>query len=169
MLLLPKASGMPLRAVEVGADDAFVLARAANIYSFMLNDPGTADAIADQAIAVNPNFSMAWRIRGWASIHLGNHERAIEQFQHAMRLNPLDPEIYLVEVGLALCQFLIYVALRLLCPGPSNRWLVKTSYDLAMEVAMCSYAMLGRIEEAQMMLARRREGREVRSDFSILS
>jgi tetratricopeptide (TPR) repeat protein len=63
--------------------------------------------IVDQAIAVNPNLSVAWRMRGWISAYLGQHEAAIEQFQYAMRLNPLDPEIYLVESGLAWAIFFL--------------------------------------------------------------
>ena len=57
-----------LRAIEVGADDAFALARAANFFGNVLKDAGTADVIADQAIAVNPNLSVAWRMRGWVSM-----------------------------------------------------------------------------------------------------
>jgi TolB-like protein/class 3 adenylate cyclase len=96
-----------LRAIEVGADDAFALARAANFFGRNLGDTGTADAIVDQAIAVNPNLSVAWRMRGWISAYLGQHEAAIEQFQYAMRLNPLDPEIYLVESGLGWANFFL--------------------------------------------------------------
>lgn len=144
-----------LRAIEVGADDAFALARAANFFGRNLGDTGTADAIVDQAIAVNPNLSIAWRMRGWISAYLGRHEAAIEQFQYAMRLNPLDPEIYLVESGLAFANFFLRrfeVALS---------WATKAlarqkNYVPARGVATASYAMLGRIPDAQMMLARRR-------------
>src|SRR5262249_5885979 len=86
-----------LRAIEVGADDAYTLARAANFFALVLKDVVTADVIADQAIAVNPNLSEAWRMRGYISSYLGRHEPALEQFHHAMRLNPLDPQTYLVE------------------------------------------------------------------------
>jgi TolB-like protein len=145
-----------LRAVEVGADDAFALARAANFFGNVLKDTGTADVIADQAIAVNPNLSVAWRMRGWVSIYLGRHEPALEQFHYAMRLNPLDPEIYLVEAGLAWANFYLRrfeVALS---------WATKSlarqkNYSAAIGIARASYAMLGRIADAQMMVARRRE------------
>jgi TolB-like protein/class 3 adenylate cyclase len=148
-----------LRAIEVGADDAFALARAAHFFSTVLGDPGTADVIADQAIAVNPNLAEAQRIRGWTSIWLGQHERAIEQFHYAMRLNPLDPQIYYAEGGLALANFLLRrfeVALS---------WATKSlarqkNYVPGQMHAMVSYAMLGRIADAQIVLAR------LRDDFS---
>ena len=145
-----------LRAIEVGADDAFALARAANFFGRNLEDTGTANAIVDQAIAVNPNLSVASRMRGWISVYLGQHEAAIDQFQYVMRLNPLDPEIYLVESGLGFANFFLRrfeVALS---------WATKAlarqkNYVPAIATAMASYAMLGRIPDAQMMVARRRE------------
>jgi TolB-like protein/Flp pilus assembly protein TadD len=150
------------RALEVGKDDAFVLARVASVFGMSLQDTRTADVIADQAIAVNPNLSVAWRIRGWVSVQCGNHERAIEQFHHAMRLNPLDPETYLVEVGLAHANFYLRrfeVALSWAMKSLARQ----TNYDVSMWAAQHSYAMLGRVEDAQMMLARRREARVIRT------
>jgi tetratricopeptide (TPR) repeat protein len=112
--------------------------------------------IADQAIAVNPNLAEALRTRGWVSSYLGQHERAIEQFHYAMRLNPLDPQVYYAEGGLALANFLhrrFEVALS---------WATKSlarqkNYVPGQVLAMVSYAMLGRIADAQLMLARLRE------------
>jgi adenylate cyclase len=143
-----------LRAIEVGADDAYALARAANFFALVLNDLGTADVIADQAIALNPNLSEAWRMRGFVSSFLGRHETAIEQFHHAIRLNPLDPQIYLAETGLGWANFFLRrfdVALS---------WVARPvlkKHGIAVAVAMVSYAMLGRIADAEVMLARRRE------------
>jgi TolB-like protein/class 3 adenylate cyclase len=145
-----------LRALEVGADDAYALARAANFFGNILKDGGTADVIVDQALAVNPNLAEAWRQRGWISAYVGQHEPAIEQFNYAMRLNPLDPQIYIAECGLAYANFF----LRRFEIGLS--WATKSlarqnSYPPAPRSAMVCYAMLGRIADAQMMLARMRE------------
>jgi adenylate cyclase len=151
-----EAKQYAVRLAESGTDDAFALSLAASFFGLMLKDAGTADAIADRAIAVNPNESVAWIVRGWISAFLGRHEPAIEQFHHAMRLNPLDSAIYLVEHGLAyanLCLRRFEVALS---------WATKSlarqkDYGPAIGIAMMSYAMLGRIADAQMMLARQRE------------
>jgi tetratricopeptide (TPR) repeat protein len=97
-----------LRAVELGVDDAFALSRAALFFGSLLRDVGTADAIVDQAIAINPNLSDARRVRGWISLWLGQHEQALEQFQYAMRLNPLDPRNYAAENGLAMANFFLH-------------------------------------------------------------
>jgi len=142
-----------LRAVEVGADDAFALSRAGFFFAYQLKDTGTADVILDRAIAVNPNLSVAWRLRGFIDVYLGRHEPALEQFHYAIRLNPLDPEIHKVEYGLALANFFLRrfeIALS---------WITKSlarqkNFAPAQRFALVSYAMLGRIADAQMMQAR---------------
>jgi adenylate cyclase len=141
-----------LRAVELGLDDAFALSRAALFFG-LFGDAGTADAIVDQAIAVNPNLSDAWRVRGWISLWLGQHEQALEQFQYAMRLNPLDPRNYAAENGLAMANFFLHrfeIALS---------WAIKSmarqkNYAPPARFALASYAMLGRIDDANALLAR---------------
>ena len=145
-----------LRAVEVGADDAYALSRAAHFFGFVLRDARTGDAIVDQALAVNPNLSLAWGMRGWISAFLGQHEPAVDQFNHAMRLNPLDPGSYSLEAGLAAANFFLRHFESALS------WATKSlahqkSYATAERIAMVSYAMLGRIDDAQLMLARMRE------------
>jgi TolB-like protein/class 3 adenylate cyclase len=144
-----------VRAAELG-DDAYALSRAALFFAGILKDAGTADAIVDQALAVNPNLADAWRNRGWISAFLGRHEPALEQFHYAMRLNPLDPEIYRAEAGLAVANFFLRrfeIALSWATKSLSRR----KTYAAALRVAMQSYAMLGRIADAQMMQARMRE------------
>jgi TolB-like protein len=145
-----------LRSVELGADDAYALARAAHFFGFVLKDAEMGDAIADQALAVNPNFSLAWAMRGWVSAFLGRHEAALDQFQHAMRLNPLDPHRYSAEAGLAAANFFLHrfdIALSWATKALAR----KKTYATGERIAMVSYAMLGRIVDAQMMAARMRD------------
>jgi len=151
-----QAKQYALRAIEVGADDAFALARAASFFGGVLKDVGTADVIVDQAIAVNPNLSVAWRIRGWVSVFLGQHEPAIEQFQYAMRLNPLDPQIYLTEAGLAYPNFFLR-RFEIALSWATKALARQRNFGTAISIAIVSYAMLGRIADAQMMVARWRE------------
>ncbi len=122
-----------LRAIEVGADDAFALTRAAHFFGYILKEVGTADVIADQAIAVNPNLSEARRVRGNISDYLGQHELAIEQFHYAERCTA-QRKLRLAGVPFRL-------------PNVMERR-IRT---------MISYAMLGRIADAQMMQARLHE------------
>jgi tetratricopeptide (TPR) repeat protein len=145
-----------LRAVELGADDAFALTRAAHFFGLVLKDPRTADALVDQALAVNPNLSDTWRIRGFISLYLGEHERAIEHFQYTMRLNPLDHRNLFTEHGLGSGNFFLRrfeIALSW-----ATKSLARQKTPGAERLAMVSSAMLGRKADAEMMQARLREG-----------
>jgi TolB-like protein/class 3 adenylate cyclase/tetratricopeptide (TPR) repeat protein len=145
-----------LRVVALGADDALALARAANFFASTAKDTDTGDAIVNRAIALNPNQVDAWRIRGWIRLWAGQHERALDDFNTAMRLNPLDPRHEATECGLAagnlfLGHFEIAVS-----------WVIKSlashsTYAPALRVGVAAYAMLSRIAEAQAMYARLRE------------
>jgi tetratricopeptide (TPR) repeat protein len=46
--------------------------------------------LADRALALNQNLSHAWNARGTMSVILGEYERALDAFEKAARLNPLD-------------------------------------------------------------------------------
>jgi adenylate cyclase len=144
-----------LRAIEVGADDAYTLSRASLFFAYQF-DVRAADVIIDQAIAVNPNSPDAWRMRGLTSVFLGRHELAIEQYHHAMRLNPLDPQIYLAELGLANANFFLR-RFEAALSWATKALARQNNFAPAMMLAMISHAMLGHIADAQKMLARRIE------------
>jgi tetratricopeptide (TPR) repeat protein len=149
---ITEAKQYALRAVELGADDAFALSRAAHFFGQQLKDAETADTIVDQAIIVNPNLSEAWRIRGFISIYLGRHEAAAQQFQHAMRLNPLDPEIYKAETGLAMANFLLR-QFEIALSWATKSLAHQKKYAIPVLFAAASSAMLGRIADAKALLA----------------
>jgi TolB-like protein/class 3 adenylate cyclase len=140
-----------LRAIEHGADDAFSLSRAAHFFGELVKDAKTADAIVDQAIAVNPNLAEAWRIRGWVSAFLGQHEAAVSQFQHAMRLNPLDPDIRKAEFGVAFANFFMR-RFEITLFWTTKSLAHQREYAAAELYGMASLAMLGRVSEAQARL-----------------
>ncbi len=57
--------------------------------------------MADRAVALNPNSSLAWHCRGWVYRNVGLHEEAILSLERAVRLNPIDPLLYRTLVGMA--------------------------------------------------------------------
>ena len=63
-------------------------------------------ALLDRALVLNPNLAAAWFLGGFLRIWLGEPESAIEHFARAMRLSPLDPEMYRMQAGMAMAHLL---------------------------------------------------------------
>jgi tetratricopeptide (TPR) repeat protein len=63
-------------------------------------------AMIDRALMLNPNMPAGWLVGGWTKIYLGEPEKAIDYFRHAIRLNPLDPLMARMQTGIAAAQFL---------------------------------------------------------------
>ena len=78
-------------ASRLGAQDAFSLARSAQVLAYVGHDYEQAEALIEQAVALNSNLAAVWFCRGWVSINCGEPERALQSFEHMLRLSPLDP------------------------------------------------------------------------------
>jgi TolB-like protein len=87
------------RAVELGKDDAVALARAGHALALLVGDLDSGAAFIDRAVALDPNFARAWYASGWVRVYRGEPEVAIEHQARAMRLSPLDPILYNMQVG----------------------------------------------------------------------
>jgi adenylate cyclase len=78
------------RAIELAPDDAIVLGRAAYVLGNLNDEIERGVALADRSIALNPNLAMAWTIKGYLSVLLGDMIPAKQAIDHSIRLNPLD-------------------------------------------------------------------------------
>src|SRR5260370_16199169 len=78
-------------ASKVGSDDAFTLARAGNVLTYLGRQYDRGASMVEQAVALNPNLGIAWYSRGWVTMMCGEAERSIESFDGMIRLSPLDP------------------------------------------------------------------------------
>jgi TolB-like protein/class 3 adenylate cyclase len=78
-------------ALGITSEDAFVLARCAHPMAYVCQQFDRAASLADRAVILNLNLSVAWISRGWISLMLAKPERAIESFENLLRLSPLDP------------------------------------------------------------------------------
>ena len=88
------------KALDLGRQDPIVLAKSAGLLAFTSRDEvELADSFLDEAIRLDPNGPSAWMYAGWAKAILGNHQTAIDYFQRAIRLSPLDPSIFLHTSG----------------------------------------------------------------------
>ncbi|WP_426435527.1 winged helix-turn-helix domain-containing protein [Bradyrhizobium genosp. P] len=136
------------RAVQLDQDDPLVLAHAAQVYSYLLEEPETGSAFAERAIALDPNLALARLWAGWAQVYLGNHDAAIEQFSAAIRLSPIDPHLFVPQTGMAFAHFFAgrYEESLLWATSAIQR---QPNFPGAQRMRMSSLAMAGRVDEAR--------------------
>jgi TolB-like protein len=105
---LPKeiAEGARLarRAVELGRDDAVALTRGGHALAHLTGDLDSGIALLDRAIFLNPNLAAAWFLGGYLRTWHGESDGAVEYFERAMRLSPVDPELYRMQAGMAIAH-----------------------------------------------------------------
>lgn len=144
------------RAVELGKDDAIALSRGGHALGFLARDLDGAAAFLDRALWLNPNLATAWFLSGWVRVFRGESGTAIERFERAMRLSPLDPILCSMQNGVGFVHFL---AGRY---DDASLWAEKSfreqpNYLPATCVTAASNALAGRLEEARNALARVRQ------------
>jgi TolB-like protein len=93
------------RAVELGRDDAVALTRGGHALGHLAGDIDVGIALLDRARLLNPNFAPAWYLGGILRALRGETDAAIANLTHATRLSPLDPEMFRMQVGMAISHF----------------------------------------------------------------
>ena len=112
-------------------------------------------ALAERAVNLNPNVAMAWGVLGWIRNLLGEPERALEAFDRAARLNPLDRITLVTQIlpGTCLAFFLLGRQDELL--QTTNRLLALDPNNLAALLDALSIArQQGRSGDAEKLLQR---------------
>ena len=105
-------------------------------------------ALLDRALVLNPNLAAAWFLGGFLRVWRGEPDDAIERFARAMRLSPLDSEMYRMQAGMAMAHLL---AGRF---DAASSWAEKAfrdmpSFLLAVAIIAASHALAGRMDEAR--------------------
>ena len=136
------------RAVQLGRDDAVALARAGSALSHLAGDIDGSVALLDRAKMLNPNLAAAWFLGGFARVWRGDPEGAIVHFKQAMRLSPLDPEMYRMQAGMAVAHLF---ANRF---DEASSWAAQSFRDLPTFLIVeafvaASHALAGRTDESQ--------------------
>ncbi len=123
---LAKALELSARAAELAADDGMVLSLCALTAAFLSDDLERAMILAERAVSLNTNISMAWAVFGWIHNWLGEPKRACEAFDRAARLNPLDRTMQVTHVlpGTSLAYFLL---------GRQDEWVMCVNRLLALD------------------------------------
>ena len=144
------------RAVELGGDDAVALTRGGHAVAHFTGDVDGGIALIDRALVLNPNLASAWFLGGFLRAWNGEPDGAIEYFARAMRLSPLDPEMYRMQAGMAAAHLF---AGRF---DTASSWAEKSirqlpSFLMVVGVIAASYALAGRTDEAQRAISHLRQ------------
>jgi len=136
------------RAVELGKDDAVALTRSGHALGHLVGDLDGGIALIDRALMLNPNLAAAWFLGGFLKVWRGEPDGAIEHFTRAMRLSPLDPEMYRMQAGMAVAHLF---AGRF---DTASSWAEKAFRDLpsflmVVGIIAASHALAGRTDEAR--------------------
>jgi adenylate cyclase len=94
------ARSLAERAAEMSGDDPIILAVLGAVHTFIHNH-GTARVLLERAVALDPNAAWAWSRLGWLENYADQPEKAIQNFQRALRLSPIDPVNFNNYVGIA--------------------------------------------------------------------
>jgi adenylate cyclase len=139
------------RAANLSGDDALILAVLGAVHTFVRNY-ATARVLLERALVLDPNCAWAWSRLGWVENYADKPRLAIDHFERALRLSPIDPMNFNNFAGLGSAYEILQeydqaVALwrRALLERPNASWIYR---NLA-----SSLAGAGRIDEAKLALA----------------
>ena len=144
------------RAIELGMNDAVALARAGTALYHLAGDLDGGVALLDRAKMLNPNLASTWFFGGFARVWRGDPDGAIEHFTQAMRLSPLDPEMYRMQAGMAAANLL---AGRF---DEASSWAAMAfrnlpTFLIAVAFVAASHALVGRTDEARQAIQHLRQ------------
>jgi TolB-like protein len=140
------------RAAAIGVDDAVALCWAGHVHAYFFKDLDRALLLIDRALELDLNLAVAWQRSGWVRGYAGEPDVAIESLNKAIRLNPLDPRMFLTQSAMAFAHF---IAGR---DDEAARWAamalrVKPNWPPALRVTIASNAMRGEAAEVQRALS----------------
>src|SRR6195256_4869238 len=87
------------RAAEMSGDDPVILAVLGAVHTFVRNH-GTARVLLERAVTLDPNAAWAWSRLGWLENYADRPQKAVENFERALPLSPIDPMNFNNYVGL---------------------------------------------------------------------
>ena len=80
--------------LSIDEHDADTLACVGLAKAYVSGDFDAAIDLVNQAVALNPNSATAWGFRGVTCVYIGQAQEAVGSFERSIRLNPLDPTLF---------------------------------------------------------------------------
>jgi adenylate cyclase len=145
------AVGLVRAAIETGTDDAEALAGAAFTLASFAGEHVAAGRAIERALMLNPNCAEAWTAKGWVACYQGDASVAIEAFERAIRLSPLDPRGFHIAAGCALAHMVAGQYDKAI--EWADRSLSEQSrYGVALRTKIVACVQTGRMDEAKASL-----------------
>ena len=135
-------------AVDLGKNDAVALTRGGHALAHFTRDLDTGIDFLDRALVLNPNLAAAWFLGGYLRIWRGEPDEAIRRFEHAMRLSPLDSEMFRMQTGIAMAH-LVARRFDAACAWAEKAYRDAPFFVLSAAAIAASCALAGRMDEAQ--------------------
>src|SRR5262249_17401173 len=120
---------------------------------FMVGDSESEIEMADRAVALNPNSFHAWNSRGWVYRIAGLPEEAIQSFERAIRMSPVDPLLHAPFTGMGYAFIELGRFDEAIIAGKKAQR-QNPSYVAAYRCLASAFAHLGRDAEAREAAAR---------------
>ena len=99
-----RATTLAQDAVRLDSSDPLVLTCAGAAYSITRNY-ALAQSLIEKALKLDPNSAWTCQRSGWINVYLRQSDRALEQFNRAMRLSPVDPLMFNIFIGIG-CAYI---------------------------------------------------------------
>jgi adenylate cyclase len=140
-------------ALSIDDGDPDTIALVALTSAFMVGDYESSIEMADRAAALNPNSFRAWSSRGHVYRIAGLPEAAVQSFESAIRMSPIDPLLHRSITGMGFA----FIELRrfdeaIVAGKKAQRQ--NPSYSLAHRCLASAFAHLGCDAEAREAAAR---------------
>ena len=148
-----EAVGLARHAIETAKDDAYTLSSAAFTLASFAGEHIAAARAIDRALVVNPNCAEAWTAKGWVACYQSDASQAIDAFEHAMRLSPLDPRGFHIAAGCALAH-MIAGQYEQAVEWADRSLSERSRYGPPLRTKIVACVQLGRLAEAKALLAR---------------
>src|SRR5271170_4110891 len=142
------------RALQVAGDDPGVLTNAAYALAYFSEDIGAMMALVDRALAINPSFARGWYISGIIKLWAGQPDIAINDCEVSLRLSPRGP----IGPALGVIGGAYFFARRFNEAVPKLLLAIQedSSYVQPYRYLAACYAHMGRLDDAQVIVARLR-------------
>lgn len=101
------AAAIPLdrQLLDAHQSDPLVLAYAGHMMAYLGDEPAMGIHALETAKSLNPNSVLVRVSSGWINAYTGRYPEAIADFEHAYRINPLDPNLGHCRSGHGFCLF----------------------------------------------------------------